>query len=365
MLHWQLKSDKYSARAYTIALWSSSVVYGLFLCLLTLVWRVPSSKVLNISLRRSAARIVLAPSKKVGVTPKAGASCANVTSGAGIKTTKKNTSQPVVKAAARSPKKNITAKKVEPKNKPAAPPKKPAPVKKTNNKPVAKKVEKKIVNKLPEQKKPEAPKKNNELKKTVTEKKPVVPAPKKASPKLKEPDLKAVSEQKKPVNKKDLKMREKPVSAKAKDLPVEPKKVEPLVETPVEKQGPSQVAKPVEEPSEVSVAAQTTVEDAILSLDAQGGALSFGKGVVDRDIEAFVAAIRRVWRLPRGLRSDLKAHVLLELGTQGAVVKVSVVRSSGVVAYDLAARAALHRAQYPAVFWGKKIIIEFGKELSE
>lgn len=85
-----------------------------------------------------------------------------------------------------------------------------------------------------------------------------------------------------------------------------------------------------------------------------------GNGM-SRDGVALVRALSRTWRPPRGLSTDLSARMRVALATDGRVLGVDVEKGSGVMAYDMAARGALWRAEYPQVFWGKAIVVAFGK----
>ncbi|MBN2267181.1 MAG: TonB C-terminal domain-containing protein [Candidatus Babeliaceae bacterium] len=90
-----------------------------------------------------------------------------------------------------------------------------------------------------------------------------------------------------------------------------------------------------------------------LGEDADGGELS-------RDVAALMHALERVWRPPRGLSAHLAVSARVTLGGKGTVTEVVLEKESGVLAFDMAARAALWRVTYPTGFWGKSIIIVFG-----
>lgn len=135
------------------------------------------------------------------------------------------------------------------------------------------------------------------------------------------------------------------------------KKTEPVV--PVvqpEKIVPKVAPKPEPEPE------QETEQDMLeIGVGGQVNDTSDGDNEVSRDEYALMCAVGRTWRPPRGLKPGLSARLVVVLTTQGKVERVDIETSSRVPAYDIAARGALYRAEYPAVFWGKNIAVVFGQ----
>ncbi len=354
MLPSQQKSiPKLADRIVYKAFGAASLSFFSILLVLGYMWRPAANDVLAISLRRSPARIVLRSfsqqrKKTVEKREKMGASGKK----ASVPTL------PVVKKPVISKKKPAPPKKLV---KPAVPivPKKKEPVKKPSKSPARKTKEKLKPCVAPVKKVlPESKKQALAMTKKIV--------PEKAVAKIEVSTSQAVTKtqppEKQPVEKK----------TSVTPAPKKPEKLEsiapvaPMV-APV-KNEPKEVVHPVKpiEAEPVVVEApvvplferkQDALCDACFAVDADSSA------EFDRDVEAFVGAIRRVWRLPRGLSSSLHAQVLLVLSAGGSVESASIMQSSGVVAYDLAARAALHRAVYPAVFWGKRIMVEFGKDI--
>lgn len=78
------------------------------------------------------------------------------------------------------------------------------------------------------------------------------------------------------------------------------------------------------------------------------------------DGAALLYAIERVWRPPAGVRAQLTAQIRVSLRSDGAVLDAVIEKQSGVVAFDMAARAALWRVSYPNGLWGKTLVIIFG-----
>lgn len=89
------------------------------------------------------------------------------------------------------------------------------------------------------------------------------------------------------------------------------------------------------------------------------GQQSYEEGV-SRDQVALTNSINRTWRPPRGLDVSLTARCRVILRQNGAVEDVQIEQKSGVLAFDMSARATLWRLQYPETYWGKALVIIFG-----
>ncbi len=71
--------------------------------------------------------------------------------------------------------------------------------------------------------------------------------------------------------------------------------------------------------------------------------------------------VTRAWHPPAGLGGDLTCHVKVAIASNGSVSHVKLEESSGVLAFDMAARAALWRiSEYPRSLWGHEVVIVFG-----
>jgi outer membrane biosynthesis protein TonB len=75
--------------------------------------------------------------------------------------------------------------------------------------------------------------------------------------------------------------------------------------------------------------------------------------------EEIHAAVMRVWRPPRGIRVIKPVSLRVVLDAHGIVMSVEIVESSGVVAFDVAARRASKCASYPRTAWNGTTIIKF------
>lgn len=197
------------------------------------------------------------------------------------------------------------------------------------------------------------PKKKTIPKKKVVPKKPVA----KPKPKKIVPPKKAIKPKSKPKPKsasaKASADRPKP-KPKPKPLKKIEKKVEPPVEKPKQPEKPVEpkIEKPKEKPAEKVEKEEKTGQEFDLNQEV------FGRASMDQF--ALMRAISRSWHPPIGLSDGLSSKLTIVLGEDGSVSNVEISQKSGVVAYDLAAKAALWRTVYPKVFWGKKISVIFG-----
>ncbi|HBL98607.1 TPA: hypothetical protein DDZ86_03120 [Candidatus Dependentiae bacterium] len=80
-----------------------------------------------------------------------------------------------------------------------------------------------------------------------------------------------------------------------------------------------------------------------------------------REGAALIRSIGRAWKPPRGLSPALSARLVVSLGAKGTVEKIVIEKKSGVLAFDMAAKASLWRTEYPQAFWGKNIAVFFGR----
>ena len=74
---------------------------------------------------------------------------------------------------------------------------------------------------------------------------------------------------------------------------------------------------------------------------------------------ALSRSILRVWRPPQ-VQMTTPVRVVAQVDASGKVADVQLETKSGVVAYDIAARAAVLRAEFPKEFWGKSVALVFG-----
>lgn len=148
---------------------------------------------------------------------------------------------------------------------------------------------------------------------------------------------------------KDQKLKENSASAK-KNEPKVPEKIE------------------VKEPPQEQV---TNVTDAAVEDELQEVAIGqdFGDGTGEGSGQGYEAALKshmalgraitRVWRPPQ-VKITAPVRVVAQVDAAGKVTDAQLESKSGIVAYDIAARAAVLRAEFPKEFWGKPVALVFG-----
>lgn len=167
---------------------------------------------------------------------------------------------------------------------------------------------------------------------------------------------------KKPSKKKKLEKKGSP-SKKNEADEASLKKVEKTVLIPPKQELPEEPEKKENPSAEQPIVESAVRDDEILEIDIAASDED-GEGDeegVSRDEYALMCAINRSWKVPRGISSRARAQLLVNISSQGKVEQVEVVKSSAVRAFDMAARAALYRASYPPIYWGKNIAVWFGQ----
>jgi len=71
--------------------------------------------------------------------------------------------------------------------------------------------------------------------------------------------------------------------------------------------------------------------------------------------------VEKHWRPPVGFSEDLCCIIKVFVGWNGSIERVRVEKSSGVLIYDLSARAAASKLKMPAIVKGKEINITFNQ----
>lgn len=340
MLHLQRKNSDRLKQIRSMALGASSISFLLFILLIHCIWRPTNQEIMLISMRQTPARVVL---RSVSTRKKR---IVGNTALKAVVPTNKVVSQGTLKKPVE--KKIVELKKAD------------AQVKKTIKS--TPKPSKKTVQKAEKKKQ---------------EPMPVVPARKSN---LRQEGKKEEKRAVEKIKKKEPALAKKTASAEvpanvlcAASTSVDKPCIQPIaiVAAPLPVVPPVEVVQPVVEvraQEVLQVAPEQIISEALTSIDTDetvdiSSAFDELDEEVDRDVAAFIGSVRRVWRLPGGLDKTLSAKIVLVLNGFGMVDKADIIESSGVVAYDLAARAALHRATYPSAFWGRRILIKFGKIL--
>lgn len=238
--------------------------------------------------------------------------------------------------------------------------KKKKPIVKKTVKPVAKVVQKKtsVVKKSPTVLKQE---------KVVTPKKIAAkPVEKKVVEKKVEPKVaveKQVAKQQKEIKPTPAKVQEviKPVAPEVKDVP------EKVVQ-PVEKQS-------VPKPQAVEPVIEQAVEEVELKSEAVDTPTK-SEEVIDLEDVTFVGRhdleilqteeviqqeIMKYWKPPVGISKDKICLMLVRVDKKGHARSIKVKKTSGSMANDMCARAALLKVEYPQAVWGQEITVTLGQ----
>lgn len=168
------------------------------------------------------------------------------------------------------------------------------------------------------------------------------------------------------------------VQASQKKVIAPPKKEEaPQKKNELKKQEPQKSeAKPVkheesQKPAEPVQNAVSQKEEPVVAQPEEIATIVAGAGINDSDVEgaydaqtkshmALSRAIARAWKAPQ-VSIKNPAHMMVELDGAGKPTVIEFEKKSGIVIYDIEARAAIMRAEFPQEFWGKKFIIIFGE----
>ena len=75
--------------------------------------------------------------------------------------------------------------------------------------------------------------------------------------------------------------------------------------------------------------------------------------------QAIYEQMNQQWHPPAGLHPVKQCIILVTINNQGSGAQMQVEQSSGVLAYDLAARMAVSRAQFPKNVWDQQVRLHF------
>lgn len=78
-----------------------------------------------------------------------------------------------------------------------------------------------------------------------------------------------------------------------------------------------------------------------------------------RVIKDIKQAVFAHWKPPQGFNLRQACHIEVEISTDGTRNVAQVIQSSGILAYDMAARLAVMHASFPREKWGKKLVLVF------
>ena len=105
-------------------------------------------------------------------------------------------------------------------------------------------------------------------------------------------------------------------------------------------------------PQEITPLEEVTVGD-------EGNAEQLGR--IEKAHYALSRAVARVWNQPR-VTVKKPVKIIVSVNAQGKAEELVVEEQSGVPAYDIAARAAVLRTDFPQEFFGKQIALVFGSK---
>lgn len=136
----------------------------------------------------------------------------------------------------------------------------------------------------------------------------------------------------------------------------QPEKVEPAVV-----QQPPVPMPAAQEANESAFVGQAEGAVAAEGLDAAvlvtpGADMNLESVIMQEDIQA---EMDTHWHPPIGLAKDLQCQLRVTMSGDGTVERLAVEQSSGVLAYDMSARAAAMRMHLPRWAWGKELVLNF------
>jgi hypothetical protein len=79
----------------------------------------------------------------------------------------------------------------------------------------------------------------------------------------------------------------------------------------------------------------------------------------EQELLEIIDAVRRWWQPPLGVAAGALCAIKVKVSQEGAVQEVIVEQSSGVPAYDIAAKSALLKSIFPKKVWGKECVFQF------
>lgn len=72
-----------------------------------------------------------------------------------------------------------------------------------------------------------------------------------------------------------------------------------------------------------------------------------------------VDAVRRWWQPPMGVHPDALCMIMVKVSSTGTCEEVVVQQSSGIPAYDISAKSAVIKSNFPKIMWGKQCVLQF------
>ena len=85
--------------------------------------------------------------------------------------------------------------------------------------------------------------------------------------------------------------------------------------------------------------------------------------VADRYADLY-KEISQKWSPPPGIPSETACELTMQIDANGNVIDMQILKSSGVLVFDVAAQGALDELNYPQWAWGKAISLTFSMEMA-
>jgi len=119
-------------------------------------------------------------------------------------------------------------------------------------------------------------------------------------------------------------------------------------------------------PSRESPQCDTSPEAALTQDDAESGPVEATKGIIscddlpEQERASLMWQLKNTWNPPAGLAQKASCQACIAITLDGQAKEIMIYQSSGVLAFDLAMRAALSRITYPRRVWGCWLVMERG-----
>lgn len=147
----------------------------------------------------------------------------------------------------------------------------------------------------------------------------------------------------------------------------EAKKIYPVSPLPVQKKQvkklePKKIIKPVTPEPIKEPVKEPVVEEFIPGQPLCIGREDLALLEIERTI---MSEIQKYWQTPVGLAPNLVCLLKVIIASTGTVNTIIIEQSSKVLIFDMAARTAALKAQYPKPTWGKEMLLQFGGDTRE
>ncbi len=153
----------------------------------------------------------------------------------------------------------------------------------------------------------------------------------------------------KPDKKVKKKMVQKPVKRAFTIMDLGPKKKKKLLPAKIVEQT-QPISKPQEPKPVVPTEKEAPVEPLLLGIQEY---------TQEKELAEIIEAVRRWWQPPLGVGTSLCCTIKVKISVSGAVESIAVEHSSGIPLYDISAKTALVKSNFPKKIWGKECVFQF------